>query len=80
VVSDLFVEWCSSTVGIEALAEDCNRLVLGEIGSGRNDVVLIALIAFERPEVNPLDLLGKKVLVVLRIGRRNEQNVHIWTI
>jgi hypothetical protein len=78
--SDLLFEWRSSKVGIEALAEDGNGLIPGKIGSCRNGVVLIALISFKRPEVYPFNLLGKKVLVVLRIGGREEQDVQIWTV
>ena len=54
--SGLFLEWSRAKVGVEPFTEDRDGLELGQICTCRYYIVLVALIAFKGPQINPLDI------------------------
>ena len=68
-----FSEWSSAKVSVEALTEDRDGLEPGQICASRNYIILVALIAFKRPQINTLDILLEEVFVVLRVRGSDQE-------
>ena len=64
-------------VCIEAFAVDRNGFEFGEVCSFGDRVVLVPLIALQFAKLDARYILVKKVLVVLCLTRRNQNNVNM---
>src|SRR3984957_14698814 len=65
---------------IETLAVDGNSAELCEIRARGNVVVLVSLISLELSQFDTFSLVRKKVVVVLRILRIDQEHMHIGSI